>query len=124
VKIEISPGELFDRLTILEIKLERIVAPEKQARLKEEYESLSRLRAGVETPEIAAFVTELKAVNAALWRIEDEIREHERRQDFGAAFVELARAVYLNNDRRAALKRQIDLLLGSTLTEEKSYTAY
>jgi hypothetical protein len=124
VKIEISSGELFDRLTIIEIKLERIAAPEKQARLKDEYDALCQLRATIATQEIAPFAIELKEVNVALWRIEDALRDHERRQDFGPAFVELARSVYVNNDRRSALKRQIDLLLGSTLMEEKSYTAY
>lgn len=124
MKIEISPGELFDRLTILEIKLERITAPDKLARIKSEYDSLCLLLDAVPTRDVVPLAAELKAVNAALWRIEDDLRDHERRKDFGPAFVELARSVYRNNDRRSTLKRQINEKLGSALIEEKSYTAY
>lgn len=124
MKIEISPGELFDRLTILEIKLERITSPDKLVRVRQEYDALRRLRDEIETEDIGALVTELKETNAALWQIEDELRDHERRQDFGSAFVELARAVYFNNDRRTDLKRRINQRLGSELGEEKSYSSY
>jgi len=124
VKIEISPGELFDKLTILEIKLERIAEPAKRLHLEREYKELCRARAEVAEGEVAPLLAELKQVNATLWRIEDELRGHERRQDFGPAFVELARSVYFNNDRRVAIKRAINQRLGSSLVEEKSYTAY
>jgi 3-methyladenine DNA glycosylase/8-oxoguanine DNA glycosylase len=124
VKIDISPGELFDRLTIIEIKLERIAAPEKQLHLRREYETLCRLRDTIAEEKLAALVAELKELNAQLWQIEDGIREHERRQDFGPSFVALARAIYRQNDRRAAVKRAINERCGSTLMEEKSYTAY
>ena len=124
VKIDISPGELFDRLTIIEIKLERIAAPEKQLHLRREYEDLCRLRDTIAEEKLAALVAELKELNAQLWQIEDGIREHEHRQDFGPSFVALARAIYRQNDRRAAVKRAINERCGSTLMEEKSYTAY
>jgi hypothetical protein len=124
VKIEISPGELFDRLTILEIKLERIAAPEKRLHLQHEYEQLCRLRENFAAGSFAAQVAELKDVNAQLWQSEDDIREHERRQDFGPGFVALARSIYRHNDKRAALKRAINELCGSALMEEKSYTEY
>jgi hypothetical protein len=124
VKIDISPGELFDRLTIIEIKLERIAPPEKLLHLRREYEDLCRLRDTIVAEKLAALVTELKAVNAQLWQSEDGIREHERRQDFGPSFVALARAIYRQNDRRSALKRAINECCGSALMEEKSYAAY
>jgi hypothetical protein len=124
VKIEIAPGELFDRLTILEIKLERIAAPEKRLHLQHEYEELCRLRDGIAADRFAQQVTELKEVNAALWQSEDDIREHERLKDFGAGFVALARSIYRHNDKRAALKRAINEACGSALMEEKSYTEY
>ncbi len=124
MKIDISPGELFDRLTIIEIKLERIAPPEKLLHLRREYEDLCRLRDTIVAEKLAALVTELKAVNAQLWQSEDGIREHERRQDFGPSFVALARAIYRQNDRRSALKRAINECCGSALMEEKSYAAY
>jgi hypothetical protein len=124
VKIEISPGELFDRLTILEIKLERISAPEKRLHLQHEYQELCRLRDRIAAERLAAQVAELKDVNALLWQSEDAIREHERLKDFGPGFVALARSIYRNNDRRAALKRAINVSCGSALMEVKSYTEY
>lgn len=124
MRIDVSPGELFDRLTILEIKLGKIVEPARRAGLERSHAELVGAAAGLRDVEIDRLVAELKRINAALWDIEDNIRAHERRQDFGTAFVELARAVYMNNDRRSALKRQIDDHLGSDSTEEKSYTPY
>ena len=124
--IEVSPGEVVDRLTILEIRLERVADPEKRHNVQSEYEAVMRAFAAAipQSDRLVAMRTGLKEVNATLWEIEDNIRDHERRQDFGPAFVELARSVYRNNDRRSALKRQINEFLGSAWTEEKSYIPY
>lgn len=126
MKVEISPGEAADKLTILEIKRERISDPEKRANVVRELEILT---AAFEAecsghPAVAALQAELKTVNETLWGIEDALREHEKRRDFGPDFIELARAVYFNNDRRSALKRRINEALQSPLIEEKSYTPY
>jgi 3-methyladenine DNA glycosylase/8-oxoguanine DNA glycosylase len=123
---EISPGELIDKITILEIKCERLDDP---AKLENVRYALDRLQAtrGAALPhedELASLEAELKEVNGRLWDIEDEIRDCERQGDFGQAFVALARQVYRQNDRRAALKKAIDRLYGSAMTEEKSYRAY
>jgi hypothetical protein len=123
---EVSAGELIDKLTILEIKLEKIADEAKRANVSREYAALSRALG----PDIAAsdemrrLRRELKAVNAELWRIEDAIRDQERARRFGAEFIALARAVYETNDRRAALKRDINIVMQSDLIEEKSYAAY
>ncbi|WP_137125122.1 hypothetical protein [Roseomonas sp. HF4] len=124
--IPASCGEVIDKLTILEIKLDRITDPAKRGNVSREHAALSAAwAAAVPDPApVAAAVAELRRVNEALWDIEDEIREHERQADFGARFVELARSVYRTNDRRAELKREINARLGSALTEEKSYAAY
>ncbi|MEQ9121215.1 MAG: DUF6165 family protein [Alphaproteobacteria bacterium] len=126
VEIEISPGELLDRLTILEIKLEKIQAPEKRRNVEAEHGMLARARAAAlpEDADVLRLEAELKAVNLRLWEIEDDIRDCERRQDFGAAFVRLARDVYRTNDRRAALKRAVNDRLGAKFVEEKSYAVY
>jgi hypothetical protein len=124
--VEIAPGELIDKITILEIKSQRISDAAKRHHIGTELASLvaARDRAVPGSAELVRFATELKAVNEALWRIEDEIRQCERDADFGLRFVALARSVYRTNDRRAALKRQINELLGSKLIEEKSYMSY
>ena len=126
VSIEIAPGELIDKITILEINLERVKDEDKLANVRQEYDTLVQSRdAAIEaTPELDRLSAELKAANEALWDIEDDIRDCERNKDFGDAFVQLARSVYINNDKRAALKREISELLGSSLIEEKSYAAY
>ncbi len=126
VSVEISPGELIDKITILEIKLDRIEDAEKRVNVKHEFEILTAARDGAikPTPELERLSTELKQANARLWEIEDDIRDCERAKDFGAAFVALARAVYVTNDKRSRLKRRINELLGSGLIEEKSYAAY
>src|SRR5207253_4082588 len=77
-----------------------------------------------DSPALAKLITELKATNSALWAIEDDIREHERKGDFGESFVKLARSIYRINDERAAIKRRINVLLGSAIVEEKSYSGY
>jgi Family of unknown function (DUF6165) len=126
VNAPISVGELVDKLTILEIKLAEILDREKLANVQREYETLllaapSDLLAGAE---VSALREKLKAVNAELWRIEDEIRIKERARVFDEAFIALARAVYVFNDRRAALKREINRVSRSDLVEEKSYAVY
>lgn len=126
VTVEISPGELLDKITILEIKSERITDPEKLHNVHVQLETLTAARDAALSggAELDRLTADLKAVNECLWEIEDDIRECERERDFGTRFIELARSVYRSNDRRAAVKRQIDELLGSRLVEEKSYETY
>ena len=124
--IPASAGEVLDKLTILEIKRTRIADPAKLTNIAREHAALAAAwAAALPDPEAVADLAEaLRAVNAALWEVEDALREHERRGDFGPDFVALARRVYRENDRRAALKREVNQRLGSTLSEEKSYAAY
>ncbi|HET7612114.1 MAG TPA: DUF6165 family protein [Rhodanobacteraceae bacterium] len=126
ISAPISHGELIDKLTILEIKSERMRDAVKLANVRDELQLLSSLwRADTASAnDIAEERAELKRINEALWEIEDEIRVKERDQAFDARFIELARAVYHTNDRRAAVKRAINLKLGSRLVEEKSYQDY
>ena len=126
VTIDVSPGELIDKITILEIKAERLTDPEKRRIVLYELALLEAKRAQL-VPAHDAVVKatqQLRDVNAALWDIEDQIRDCERAQDFGDRFVALARAVYRTNDRRAALKRQVNDLLGSAINEVKAYAPY
>ncbi|MEM7440240.1 MAG: DUF6165 family protein [Pseudomonadota bacterium] len=122
----ISPGELVDKLTILEIKLDRIEDAQKRANVQVEYDALSAMVADhiPARDDIATLHAGLKTVNEELWVIEDDIRDCERAKDFGDTFVQLARAVYVTNDKRAALKKDINVALGSALVEEKSYADY
>jgi hypothetical protein len=127
VQVPVSVGELIDKLTILAIKDARIGEDAKLANVRREREALEAVAvaAGLrQLPGLAELEEALRAVNGELWTIEDRIRDCERQGDFGPGFVELARAVYVTNDRRAALKRQINALSGSELVEEKSYAAY
>lgn len=126
VTVEVPPGELFDKISILEIKSERIADAGKLANVRAELEVLAAARDGAVAGSAALdeLATELRAINEVLWETEDDIRDCERRGDFGAAFVALARRVYRTNDRRAAVKRAINELLGSRLVEEKSYAEY
>ena len=126
IMIAVSPGELIDKLTILQIKLEKISDPAKLANIGREHDAIDRtFRKHVrETPELADLIGELKIINLALWKVEDDIRIHERNGDFGEGFVHLARSVYRMNDRRAAIKRRINELLDSDFVEEKSYFEY
>jgi hypothetical protein len=126
VSVEVSPGDLIDKITILEIKLERIEGKDKLKNVKLEWETLTRARdeAIEATPELEKLTAALKESNERLWEIEDDIRDCERDKDFGDRFVELARGVYVKNDQRSRLKREINELLGSRLIEEKSYAAY
>ncbi len=126
IRIEIAPGELIDKITILEIKAERIADAAKRGNVRVELQILTDVRAAAIPPdsEIDRLAAALRVVNEALWEIEDDIRACDRAGDFGPRFVGLARAVYRNNDRRAELKRAINLRLGSRLIEEKSYKPY
>jgi hypothetical protein len=125
LRVEISAGELIDKITILQIKAQRIDDAAKLANVRAELATLVAANHGWLRPsaELTALREELRSVNEALWTVEDELRLCERNQDFGSHFVELARSVYRHNDRRAALKRQINELLGSRLIEEKSYAS-
>ena len=125
ITVEIAPGELIDKLTILRIKAACIADPAKVANVVIERDLLAaRWHSLPGTDALNDLVEELSAINGALWQIEDDIRDCERTQDFGPKFIELARSVYKTNDRRAAVKRAINEALGSTIIEEKSYSAY
>jgi FkbM family methyltransferase len=123
LRVEVSPGELLDKISILQIKSERIDDPAKLWNIQTELQALTQTRNQfVETsPSLDQLFADLKRVNEALWDVEDELRFSEQRQDFGPEFVELARSVYRHNDRRSVLKREINKLLDSRLLEEKSY---
>lgn len=125
ITIPVSPGELVDKITILRVKAERI-DPGKADNVRRELTLLEAVAREhlPSSPELDGLTAELTAINAALWDIEEGKRDGERRGDFGPAFVALARAVYKENDRRAAVKRRINDLLGSPIKEEKSYAAY
>lgn len=126
VNVEIAPGELIDKITILEIKTERITDKAKLENVRIELDTLEQARDAtlVSSPELNDLTKQLKAINEQLWDIEDHVRDCERDKEFGERFVELARSVYKSNDKRAALKRDINVLLGSHLVEEKSYSEY
>ena len=122
----IAPGELIDKITILRIKSERISDEAKLKNVRTELDILTATQ-NEHVPasdEMVRLEAALKTVNEALWEIEDDIRDCERQGDFGEEFIRLARAVYVTNDKRAALKKEINLLLGSTIVEEKSYAEY
>jgi hypothetical protein len=123
--IPTSWGELIDKITILEIKVERLTAEAARANAARELGLLREIAGPVLAGgEAAALTARLKALNETLWEIEDRIRDHERSGRFDEAFIELARSVYKRNDERGTVKRQINLALGSDLIEEKSYKPY
>ncbi len=126
LNVQTSPGEFLDKLTILEIKAERMTDPAKLANVRRELELLRATWAAspLAARDVSQLVARLRAVNEALWETEDRIRAHEAEARFDEEFVALARSVYLDNDRRAAIKRELNLLLGSDILEEKSYTGY
>jgi uncharacterized protein YukE len=126
IQIPISPGELLDKITILQIKSERISDPAKVANVNVELEMLNQVwHAAVASDDtITALTAELKSVNEALWEIEDDVRDEERNKRFGDRFIELARAVYVTNDQRADAKKRVNLYLNSSIVEEKSYQDY
>lgn len=126
IKVPVSFGEVLDKITILEIKSERIADAAKVRNVRLELDELSRTwdEAVQDASAIADLRAQLKAVNEELWVIEDDIRDQEAAQNFGSRFIELARAVYVTNDRRAAIKKEVNLALGSRFVEEKSYQDY
>jgi hypothetical protein len=126
INIEISIGEFFDKITILEIKQERIADQAKLVNINNELDALNALLDGlpISRADVENEVSELKAINEKLWVIEDDIRDKESKKSFDQEFIELARAVYFTNDRRSEVKRAINLKLGSDFIEEKSYEEY
>ena len=123
MKIEVSNGEIIDKLTIIQIKLERIKDKAKLENLKKEYEELVSVTSSIISTSDPLYRS-LYEVNCELWDIEDRIRDLERKKDFGEDFIAVARSVYYKNDRRAELKREINIKTSSGLIEEKSYEKY
>ena len=126
IHVPVSPGEVLDKITILEIKSERMSDPEKVANVKVELGLLQETWSGSvdEDSVIKDLHSQLKEINEALWEIEDDIRDKERAQEFDQRFIELARSVYFTNDRRSQVKKDLNLHLGSAIIEEKSYQDY
>lgn len=126
IQIPISPGELLDKISILDIKQAAITDSAKRHNVMRELNALNDARRHhiPDTEAIQLFYQQLKTVNQTLWDIEDAIRDCERAKDFSDQFIKLARSVYITNDQRAQLKKEINQHLGSTIVEEKSYTSY
>ena len=126
IHIPMSPGELLDKITILEIKSERMTDEAKLANVRTELDLLNETwrNAVTEDETVVRIHAELKSVNEELWEIEDDIRDKERVREFDERFIELARAVYYTNDKRADAKKELNVYLGSTIVEEKSYQDY
>jgi len=124
LKIDVSIGEIVDKLTILSIKLDMFKDPEKRKNVEKEYQILLQsLKTSDITPESEEFKI-LKTINLKLWDIEDKIRVKEAEKSFDDEFIELARSVYFTNDERAEIKKQINLKYNSDLIEEKEYVSY
>ena len=123
---EISPGELLDKISILEIKLDKVKDKKAQDEIKKEYKILKEIQnSSIDlTDKIKDLFQSVKNINIELWNIEDKLRIHEKNKDFSKNFVELARGVYLNNDRRAKIKSEINEMLGSNIREIKQYVDY
>ncbi|MFZ9708979.1 MAG: DUF6165 family protein [Steroidobacteraceae bacterium] len=126
ILVPISPGELLDKITILRIKSARMTDATKLQNVRLELALLEQTwrDSGAAIPEVAADEAALQRVNESLWDIEDKIRDKELAREFDAEFIELARAVYVTNDERAAVKKRINVALGSRIVEEKSYKPY
>ena len=127
MKVEVSNGELLDKLTILELKMSNISDDKKLINVKKEFNELSplaKLLFEKFKDELLIKYKELALINSELWKIEDDIRECEKNKNFAEKFVELARAVYFTNDKRSDVKKQINILTGSGFIEEKSYEDY
>tara|TARA_Y100000590_G_scaffold95333_1_gene108150 strand:- start:1684 stop:2091 length:408 start_codon:yes stop_codon:yes gene_type:complete len=123
---EISPGELLDKISILEIKLEKVKDKKSQEKIKKEYKILKEIEISSikMTDEIKNLIQCVKNVNIELWNIEDKLRIYEKNKDFGENFIELARGVYFKNDERAKFKNEINEILGSNIREVKQYVDY
>jgi len=125
MKVEISNGDLLDKLTILRIKQERIKDEDKLKNVEREILELTPLYQKIlEKKDVSSLFEELMSVNLKIWEIEDGIRGKERNKEFDTTFISLARSVYFENDKRASIKKQINLETGSFLIEEKSYSEY
>jgi hypothetical protein len=125
ILVPISPGELLDKITILRIKSARMTDATKVANVRTELTALEQVwREAVGSSDVSDDERALQAVNERLWVIEDDIRDKELAQAFDARFIELARSVYIENDERAAIKKRINVKLGSRIVEEKSYKPY
>jgi hypothetical protein len=126
IHVPVSPGEVLDKITILEIKSERMSDPAKLANVRAELALLQETwsKAVREDEVVRGLHAQLREINEALWVIEDDIRDKERVRQFDQRFIELARSVYFTNDRRSAVKKQLNLHLGSRIIEEKSYQDY
>lgn len=126
IQVPVSFGELLDKIAILQIKSERMKDEAKLANVRKELAALERtwMAHPAAGHDIVRLRADLKAVNERLWEIEDDIRVKEKRQEFDADFIRLARAVYFENDERARIKKDINLALGSSYVEEKSYEDY
>ena len=126
IQVPVSPGEVLDKITILEIKSERMTDPDKVANVRIELDLLQKTWAAAITEDdtIRDLHAQLKEINEALWEIEDDIRDKERAKEFDERFIELARSVYFTNDRRSDVKKKLNLHLGSQIVEEKSYQDY
>ena len=127
MKVEVSNGELLDKLTILELKLSNISDLKKLTNIQKEHDELNPLAGKLFDSygeELKNLYRQLSEINSELWTIEDDIRECERNKDFGSDFVSLARAVYFTNDKRSEIKKSINLLTDSGFVEEKSYEDY
>ena len=126
MRVPVSPGEVLDKITILEIKSERISDPGKVANVRSELALLQETWGNIirDDETIRRLHAKLKEINEALWEIEDDIRDKERLREFDDRFIELARAVYVTNDRRSQVKKELNLHLGSGIVEEKTYQDY
>ena len=126
LQVPVSVGEVLDKITILQIKLVHISDAAKRVNIQNELDALLPLVASdaFTTDQMQGLMAELKAVNETLWKIEDDIREKEAVKNFNAEFIRLARSVYITNDKRAEIKKKINLATGSDLVEEKSYESY
>ena len=126
IHVPVSPGEVLDKITILEIKSERISDADKLVNVKRELELLqASWKQSVEQDDtVRAIHAKLKSINEDLWGIEDDIRDKERAREFDQVFIDLARSVYVTNDQRANAKKELNIYLGSEIVEEKSYQDY
>ena len=126
IDVKISPGELMDKITILRLKKKFIKNETQLKNINAELEILEPIivRHKLDNTKIKILFEKLYEINLKLWKIEDDIRDHERNSDFGSSFIELARSVYFTNDVRADIKKQINIVAGSNIIEEKSYSKY